>query len=53
MQRMQHIFNKLQDVDFMNYQVIISIMKSLKATARMMMKIKLLKQFKMTRTFIL
>jgi len=28
-------------------------MKDLKVTARMMMKIKLLKQFKVTRTFIL
>jgi len=42
----------LQDVDFMNYQIIISIMKNLKTTARMMMKMKLLKQFKMTRTLI-
>ncbi len=44
--------NMLQDVDFMNYQIIISIMKNLKTTARMMMKMKLLKQFKMTRTLI-
>ncbi len=45
-------FNMLWDVDFMNYWIIISIMKSLKATARMMMKMKLLKQFKMMRTLI-
>ncbi len=45
--------NMLWDIDFMNYQIIISIMKSLKTTARMMMKMKLLKQFKITRTFIL
>ncbi len=45
--------NMLQDINFMNYQVIISITKSLKKTARMMMKMKLLKQFRMTRTFIL
>ncbi len=45
--------NMLQDVDFTNYWVIISITKSLKATVRMMMKTKLLKQFKVTRTLIL
>ncbi len=45
--------NMLRDVDFMNYWIIISITKNLKATARMMMKTKLLKQFKMTRTLIL
>ena len=45
--------NMLWDVDFMNYWIIISITKNLKATARMMMKTKLLKQFKMTRTLIL
>ncbi len=45
--------NMLQDINFMNYQVIISITKSLKKTARIMMKMKLLKQFRMTRTFIL
>ena len=45
--------NMLQDVDFTNYRVIISITKNLKATARIMMKMKLLKQFKMTRTLIL
>ncbi len=45
--------NMLRDVDFMNYRVIISITKSLKTTARMMMKTKLLKQFRMIRTLIL
>ena len=45
--------NMLQDVDFTNYQVIVSITKNLKTTARMMMKTKLLKQFRVTRTFIL
>ncbi len=45
--------NMLWDVDFTNYQVIISIMKNLRATARMMMKMKLLKQFRMTRILIL
>ncbi len=43
----------LQDADFLNYQIIIVIMKSLKAVAKMMMKTKLLKQFKVTRTFVL
>ncbi len=45
--------NMLHDVDFTNYQIIVLITKSLKATARIMMKMKLLKQFKMTRTLIL
>ena len=45
--------NMLQDINFTNYQIIISIMKSFKTTVRMMMKTKLLKQFKVTRTFIL
>ncbi len=45
--------NMLWDVDFTNYRVIVSITKNLRATTRMMMKIKLLKQFRMTRTFIL
>jgi len=43
----------LQDADFLNYQIIIIITKSFKAVAKMMMKTKLLKQFKVTRTFIL
>jgi len=42
----------LRDIDFLNYQIIIMITKDLKAAARIMMKMKLLKQFKMTRTFI-
>ncbi len=43
----------LQDADFLNYWIIIIIMKSLRAVAKMMMKKKLLKQFKVTRTFVL
>jgi len=43
----------LQDVDFLNYWKIVAIMKNLKTAAKMMMKMKLLKQFKVTRTFIL
>jgi len=43
----------LQNADFLNYQIIIIIMKSFKAVAKMMMKMKLLKQFKVTKTFIL
>ncbi len=45
--------NMLQDIDFTNYWIIILITKSLKTTARMMIKMKLLKQFKVTRTLIL
>ncbi len=45
--------NMLWDVDFTNYQIIVSITKNLKATARMMIKMKLLKQFKMIKTLIL
>ena len=41
------------NVDFTNYRVIASIVKSLKTTMRMMMKTKLLKQFKVTRSLIL
>jgi len=43
----------LQDIDFLNYQIIVAITKNLKAAARMMMKMKLLKQFKMTESLIL
>jgi len=43
----------LQDADFLNYWIIIIIMKSLRAVAKMMMKTKLLKQFRVTRTLIL
>ncbi len=43
----------LQDVDFSNYWIIIAITKNLKAAARMMMKTKLLKQFKVTKSLIL
>ena len=45
--------NMLQDIDFINYWVIIAIMKSFKMTARMMMKTKLLKQFRVTKALIL
>ncbi len=43
----------LQNADFSDYQIIIVITKSFKAIAKMMMKIKLLKQFRMTRILIL
>ncbi len=43
----------LQDADFLNYWIIVIITKNLKAVAKMMMKMKLLKQFKVTRTFVL
>ncbi len=42
----------LQDADFLNYWIIVVITKNLRAVAKMMMKTKLLKQFRMTRTFI-
>jgi len=45
--------NMLQDVDFTNYQVIIAITKNLKMTARMMMKMKLLEHFRVTKALIL
>ncbi len=43
----------LQDADFLNYWIIVVITKSLRAVAKMMMKTKLLKQFRVTRTLIL
>jgi len=43
----------LCDIDFLNYWIIIMITKDFKAAVRMMMKMKLLKQFKVTRIFIL
>ncbi len=43
----------LQDVDFLNYWIIITITKSLWAAARMMMKTKFLKQFKVMKLLIL
>ncbi len=43
----------LQDADFLNYQIIIVITKSFRAVAKIMMKTKLLKQFRMTKTLIL
>ncbi len=49
-----HLRSKmLQDADFLSYQIIIIIMKNLRAIAKMMMKMKLLKQFKVTKTFVL
>ncbi len=63
-QMMKHVFmhclnwlhlrsKMLQDVDFLNYQIIIAITKSFRAAARMMMKTKLLKQFKVIESLIL
>ncbi len=43
----------LQNVDFLNYWIIIAITKSFRAALRMMMKMKLLKQFKMIESLIL
>jgi len=43
----------LQDADFSNYQIIVIITKNLRAVAKMMMKTKLLKQFRVTRTLVL
>ncbi len=43
----------LQDADFLNYWIIIIITKNLKAVAKMMMKTKLLKQFRVIRTLVL
>ncbi len=43
----------LQDADFLNYWIIVIITKSLRAVAKMMMKTKLLKQFRMIKTLIL
>jgi len=43
----------LQDADFSDYRIIVVITKSLRAVAKMMMKTKLLKQFRVTRTLIL
>ncbi len=42
----------LQDADFLNYQIIIIIMKNLRAVTKMMIKTKLLKQFKVIRTLV-
>jgi tellurite resistance protein len=42
----------LQDADFLNYRIIVVITKSLRAVAKMMMKTKLLKQFRVTRTLV-
>ncbi len=43
----------LRDVDFSNYWIIVAIMKDLRAAVKMMIKMKLLKQFKVIKTFIL
>ncbi len=43
----------LRNIDFLNYWIIVAITKDLRAAARMMMKTKLLKQFRVTRTLIL
>ncbi len=43
----------LQDIDFLNYWIIVAIMKSLRIAARIMMKTKFLKQFKVTKSLIL
>ncbi len=43
----------LQDADFSNYQILVIITKSLRAVAKMMMKTKLLKQFKVIKTLVL
>ena len=42
----------LQDADFLNYWIIIIITKNLRAVTKMMMKTKLLKQFRVTRTLV-
>ncbi len=42
----------LQDADFSNYWIIVIITKSLRAVAKIMMKTKLLKQFKVTKTLV-
>ena len=42
----------LWNINFMNYQIIIAITKSFKIIARMLIKMKFLKQFKMTRALI-
>ncbi len=43
----------LQDADFSNYWIIVIITKSFRAVAKMMMKTKLLKQFRVTKTLVL
>ncbi len=48
-----HLRSKmLQDADFLNYWIIVIITKNLKAVTKMMMKMKLLKQFKVTKTLV-
>ncbi len=49
-----HLWSRmLQDADFLNYWIIVVITKNLRAVAKMMMKTKLLKQFRVTRTLVL
>ncbi len=43
----------LRDVGFSNYRIIVAITKDLRAAARMMMKTKLLKQFRVAESLIL
>ncbi len=43
----------LHDINFLNYWIITMIMKDFRAAGRMMMKMKLLKQFKVIRILIL
>jgi len=43
----------LQDADFSNYRIIVVITKNFRAVAKMMMKTKLLKQFRVARTLVL
>ncbi len=43
----------LQDANFSNYRIIVVITKNLRTVAKMMMKTKLLKQFRVTRTLVL
>ncbi len=48
-----HLRSKmLQDADFLNYWIIVIITKNLRAVTKMMMKMKLLKQFKVTKTLV-
>ncbi len=51
-QRLHLRSRMLQDADFSNYWIIVIITKSLRAVAKIMMKTKLLKQFKVTKTLV-
>jgi len=49
-----HLWSRmLQDADFLNYWIIIIITKNLRAVAKMMIRTKLLRQFKVIKTFVL